>query len=127
MSEAIIIAAIGAGSTLVTGAILEIVRRFLGRAKDKEAKEEALSAGLRLDLARKEQENASLKKEADLIESEKDQWRELYWSLYEQYMTLRITARTLLVKNGLSDIEIDKLLPEKQPLMEVKDERTRES
>lgn len=120
MSEPIIIAIIGGVSTLITGAILEIVRRFLGRAKDKEVKEEALSAGLRLDLARKEQENASLKKESDRIESEKDQWRELYWSLYEQYMTLRIAARTLLVDSGLSDIELDKLLPPKQPIVEVK-------
>ena len=108
------IAAIGAGATVLAGGVVEVARGFLGKAKDKEAKEEALSSGLRLDLARKEQENALLKKEVDSIESERDHWRQQYWILYEEYMSVRVVARTILIKAGWTEDQVDEILPEKQ-------------
>lgn len=127
LSENVIIAIIGAFSALSAGVLIEIVKRVLSKAQDEKdreaAREEALSTGLRTDLLRKAEELLYIKEQLEAIEREKNNWRDEYYRLYEEYVTLRILAKEVFIKNGLTQEDIDDILPNRRKMVNLNDKR----
>lgn len=95
MSEGIIIALIGLCSGGLSAALLKLLEKFLGRAKDKSESDLGMRSELRLELDRKNADNKQLNIEQDALEAEVDNWRRKYWELFESFMKLKLFARRL--------------------------------
>lgn len=68
--------------TLFGGAGLEVTRRWLNRSKDRDDTATELRKELREELA-------SLKKELDQVEAELDEWKNRYYDLLQQFVSVK--------------------------------------
>lgn len=84
--------------TLFGGAGLEFIKRWLGKAKDKEDTATALRNELRGELT-------SLKQELAEVEKELDEWKAKYYDVVEKYLTVKIQYENAL--RQLSDRQIE--------------------
>lgn len=75
--------------TLFGGAGLEFIKRWLGKAKEKDDTATALRNELRGELT-------SLKQELAAVEKELDEWKAKYYDVVEKYLTVKIQYENLL-------------------------------
>lgn len=68
--------------TVFSGVGLEIVRRLLGRAKEKDDTATEFRKELRGELS-------SIKSELDTVEKELDEWKGKYYDLLQQYIDVK--------------------------------------
>ena len=94
--------------TIFGGAGLEFIKRWLGKAKDKDDTATALRNELRGELT-------SLKQELAEVEKELDDWKAKYYDVVEKYLTVKIQYENAL--RQLSDRQIEEpkqvTMPEK--------------
>lgn len=105
--EAVIIAAIGAGATILAGLFLKLLEHFLGKAKSKADSDSGMRSELRLELERKYKEIAALKVDLAVAEQQADTWRSRYWNIYELFYKIRVAAIRLLAGAGVPTQEIE--------------------
>ena len=84
--------------TIFGGAGLEFVKRWLGKAKDKDDTATALRNELRGELT-------SLKTELSNVERELDEWKAKYYDVVEKYLTVKIQYENAL--RQLSDRKVE--------------------
>jgi chromosome segregation ATPase len=75
--------------TLFGGIGLEVTKRWLNRAKEKNDTAKQIRDELRTDMATLRQEVQTLKAELDKVEAEVVQWQEKYFELRSKYVTLK--------------------------------------
>lgn len=75
--------------TLFGGAGLELIKRWLGKAKEKDDTATQLRKELRGELT-------SLKKELSDVERELDEWKARYYEVMEKYLTVKIQYENAL-------------------------------
>lgn len=109
MSEAVIIAIIGAVASLVAALFLKILEKGLGRAKERQDRAGVFRNELRTELERAAEERKALKEELDLTEKSEDRWRRQYWSLFERFFRIRLIAILLAKDDDQSRSEIDRI------------------
>lgn len=84
--------------TLFGGAGLEFIKRWLGKAKEKDDTATALRNELRGELT-------SIKNELATVERELDEWKAKYYEVVEKYLTVKIQYENAL--RLLADKKID--------------------
>jgi hypothetical protein len=84
--------------TIFGGAGLEFVKRWLGKAKDKDDTATELRNELRGELT-------ALKQELAGVEKELDEWKQKYYDVVEKYLTVKIQYENAL--RQLADRKID--------------------
>lgn len=123
ISEGIVIAVIGVVSTVAATSVLEIVKRFLSRAKDKSEQDSGLRTELREDLSSKRTEIADMKRELKELEEESDRWRIDYWALFAVFFQLRLVAIKFYENDPTMRAQIEKILaPHEKLQQEAQDE-----
>lgn len=108
----VLIPIVGAIATIIGGVILKIAEKFLARSADRVTEDDAISTGLRADIARKETEIGNLKTELRDVENDLDSYKEESWILYDLLMELRVTVKIALKEVGWSDEQIDEVIPQ---------------
>lgn len=79
--------------TIFSGVGLEIVRRLLGRAKEKDDTATEFRKELRGELT-------SIKSELDTVEKELDEWKGKYYALLQQYIEVKGQLDEMVRKAG---------------------------
>jgi len=98
--------------TLFGGAGLEFIRRWLGKAKEKDDTATALRQELRTELTAMKVEQAALEKELD-------EWKQKYYDVVEKYLTIKIqyeNAVALLREKKIEEPKEVVIPPVKNPL-----------
>ncbi|QLF83434.1 hypothetical protein SEA_NICEHOUSE_221 [Rhodococcus phage NiceHouse] len=95
MSEAVVIAIIGLFSGGLATALLKILEKFLGKAKEKAEADSGIRSELRLELDRKLEEVKALKDEMKVLEDAADKWRFDYWALFEVFYQLKMISQQI--------------------------------
>jgi hypothetical protein len=103
--------------TLFGGAGLEFIKRWLGKAKERDDTATALRNELRGELT-------SLKKELANVEKELDEWKAKYYEVVERYLTIKIQYENALRLLAEKKIEEPKeiTLPSSDPIIDTKTE-----
>jgi uncharacterized protein (DUF3084 family) len=79
--------------TIFGGAGLEFIKRWLGKAKEKDDTATNLRNELRTELT-------ALKAEMAAVEKELDEWKAKYYDVVEKYLTVKIQYENLLRQLG---------------------------
>jgi hypothetical protein len=103
--------------TLFGGAGLEFIKRWLGKAKERDDTATALRNELRGELT-------SLKKELANVEKELDEWKAKYYEVVERYLTIKIQYENALRLLAEKKIEEPReiTLPSSDPIIDTKTE-----
>lgn len=89
---------IALAGTIFGGAGLEFIKRWLGKAKEKDDTATALRNELRGELT-------SLKTELAGVEKELDEWKQKYYDVVEKYLTVKIQYENALRQLAEKKIE----------------------
>lgn len=106
MTEGVIIAIIGLLSVVLGQTLVELLKKFLGRAKEEADSNLGIRDELRLEIKRKEEELAILRSENKQLDEEKDRWRVDYFRLYYAFYELKALAVGLIHRTGDSTLEL---------------------
>ena len=90
-----IIALVG---TIFGGAGLEFIKRWLGKAKERDDTATALRNELRGELT-------SIKQELANVEKELDEWKTKYYDVVEKYLTVKIQYENLMRQMNANRLE----------------------
>lgn len=91
-----IIALVG---TMFGGAGLEFIKRWLGKAKERDDTATALRNELRGELT-------SIKQELAAVEKELDEWKTKYYDVVEKYLTVKIQYENLMRQMQSNQTEV---------------------
>lgn len=111
MSVEVIVALVTGGITVIGGIITLIVTKLLNKNKESFDQTNQLYEGIRKDLERKEEELRYLKGELKVAELLADDYRKMYWNLYEDFAQLKVITQTLLLRSGLTREQIQSIIP----------------
>lgn len=111
ITEVVIVGVVGAVGTLF-GALY---KSHQDKKTSSFTHEEKVNEGLRADIVRKEGELSTLKEEIKRIEDLLDNQRKAYWELYDNYMELKIVAKSILLRNGWTLDEIEATIANDPP------------
>lgn len=106
ITEGVIVAIIGLLSVVLGQTLVELLKKFLGRAKETADQNLGIRDELRIEIQRKEVELAALRAENKQLDEEKDRWRVDYFKLYYAFYELKALAVGLLHRSGDSTMEL---------------------
>lgn len=118
MSNPYILAIIGILGSLLTIIVSKWFERLISKSGAAAQREEALTSGLRSDLARKESELSTFRTLLKDTDEELDQLKLNYWKLWEVNMRLRGAALSAAVAAGYSAEQINAMLPALPPSLD---------
>ena len=98
--EPIAIAVISLIGMVVGAPLLELVKKMLGKPKEKDDAAKSLRDEIRADLKSCKEDVALLRKEIDQLESEVEHWREKYFTLQIEHSMCRVCDREHVINTA---------------------------
>lgn len=85
----------------VGGGALKLSEMWLNRSKTKGDQDKQFRDELRGEATTLRSQIETLKAELKATEQEMDQWKQKYWTLFQEYNLFKAEVANILVKNGL--------------------------
>lgn len=102
-------ALIGLFSVIIGQTLVEILKKFLNRAKEQADAQLGMRDELRLEIQRREKELSELRIEAQQLEASRDNWRIDYFRIYEAFYELRTIVIGLMHRHNESTIGVPEI------------------
>jgi len=96
-------------SVLIGQTLVEVLKKFLNRAKEQADAQLGMRDELRLEIQRREKELSELREESRQLEASRDNWRIDYFKIYEAFYELRTILIGLMHRSGETTLNVPEL------------------